>query len=127
MVKRRGNNRTPAQRRASQQNIKKAQAASAAKRRGTQQLYHHTRGSNADSIVKTGFKAYSEKDRVFFSTKRHGVAGAYGRAIVGVRVPKSKIKADPRQSIFTGGEKFVSVKLKDLQGVKLSRIRRKRA
>lgn len=125
-----GNNRTPAQRRASQANIKKAQAASASKRRGTTTLYHHTRPLAADKILKTGFKSFTHEDRtpsVYFSTKAHGLAGAYGRTALKVTVPKSLVKQDSRQSQFPGGEKFVKVKLKDLVGVPIRKHVRKKA
>lgn len=134
MAKRRarvGNNRTPAQRRASQANIKKAQAASAKKRRGTTTVYHHTRPLAAERILKEGFKSFTHEDKtpsVYFSTKAHGLAGAYGRTALKITVPKSKLRQDARQSQFPGGERFVAIKLKDLAGVPIKKhVRKKKA
>jgi len=78
-----------------------------------------------------GFKSFTKEDRhpsVYFSTKAHGLAGAYGRTALKITVPKSKLRYDARQSQFPGGERFVAIKLKDLRGVPIKKhIRKKKA
>lgn len=76
-------------------------------------LYHRTTHEAAEEIRTSRRMLSKETDgSVYFSTRRHGQAGAYGDAIVHVRVPCEIAQLDDE---FPSGEQHYRIQAANLR------------
>lgn len=64
---------------------------------GTIRLYHATSAENAQKIVNNQ-TMYGKEDGLFFSSKPNGEIAGYGKSVVCVTLPISKIELDDQFS-----------------------------
>lgn len=89
-------------------------------------LRHGTKRGIADKIVREGFRATGTKSRrrnayfLQYGSKTGVSRGDYGHEAVLIKVPRKKIVN--RKSMWSGDTPEITVKYKDLEGVKVRRI-----